>query len=529
MKLRFGLLVFVAVFVAAVVTVARRTWLPKVDERVTIRIAHWQIEGGVREAMDVVIKRYEAMHPGVHVEQLTIPDTMYQQWLQSQLAGGTCPEIVEYGFWYGRAADLQARYFTPLDNWLRQPNPYNADTELAQTPWRQTFLDGLDNFDCFNPQMNQFFGVALCVGSIRMFYNRELLVKITGRDDPPKTYREFLVLCDKIRAYAREHDPKLMPIAASKDSVFRMVDNGLAALTMRTGYATDYLHRLRVDHLELGLAYLRGEWNYHEPDFIAGMAMGRAYTEQLDPGALQMNRDGAMMKFASGNAVMFGSGSYDASSLKLLCEFSVGAFRIPPPALDDPDFGRFVPGKITDGKVGTGFSFYLLRSSPHAAQALDFLQFLTSQKGAQEFADVSGWLPGIVGTKPTEFSKQYYPEFEGYGTNGSFTLASGPDAFALFNKNLYHLVGPDGSPEQMADAMDANLRRAVTQDAERAVRDLIRNQSQQDVALASRRVLQVIADDRSHDLTLENSAGTLVEAKTYRYRRILQAAEEGKR
>lgn len=525
MKSRFGLIFFLLVFLAAAATVARRVFAPATDKRTVVRIAHWQIEAGVREAMAQVIARYEAMHPDVHVIQMTIPDNMYQQWLQSQLAGGTCPELIEYGFWYGRAADLQARYFTPLDSVLRKPNPYNKGTPLAEVPWRNTFLDGLDNLDCYNPQMNQFFGVALCTGSMRVFYNRDLLVKITGRDEPPQDYRAFLRLCEQVKAYARQHDSGLIPLAAARDSVFRLVDMMLSMATMKTAYAADYLHRLRVDNTELGLAYLRGQWNYHQPDFMDGLRMGKAVANELDPGALQMNRDGAMMKFAGGEAVMFGSGSFDASSLKVMCDFRVGAFRVPPPAQDDPDYGRLIPGKLTDGKVTTGFSFYLLRGSPRSAQALDFLQYLTSQGGSQLFADASGWLSGVVGVKPTAFSRQYYPVFEGYGTNGSFSLLSGSDTFALFTKNLHFLVGPSGSPEKFADAMDEALTHNILSDVGRTTRDLIRNENQQDVALAARRVLQAIADDRSHDLALENSSGTLVEAKTYRFRRTQLTAE----
>ncbi|QYM78647.1 extracellular solute-binding protein [Horticoccus luteus] len=526
MKSRFGLIIFLLVFLVSAVTVARRVFAPTTDKRTVVRIAHWQLEAGVREAMAQVIKRYEAIHPEVHVIQMTIPDTMYQQWLQSQLAGGTCPEIIEYGFWYGRAADLQARYFTPLDSVLRKPNPYNQGTPLADVAWRDTFLDGLDNLDCYNAQMNQFFGVALCTASMRVFYNRDLLKRVTGKDEPPQDYRAFLRLCDEVKRYAAARNPNLIPVAAARDSVFRLVDYMLSAATMKSAYAADYLHRLRVDHVELGLAYLRGKWKYEQKDFMEGLEMGAQVAHELDPGALQMNRDGAMMKFASGDAVMFGSGSFDASSLKVLCDFPVGAFRIPVPAPDDPQFGDLIPGKMSDGRVTTGFSFYLLRGSPQSAQALDFLQYLTSEKGAQLFADQSGWLSGVVGVKPTEFSRQYYPEFDGYGTNGSFSLASGPDAFALFTKNLHYLVGPGGTPARFAAAMDEHLRRNIMNDVQRTTRDLIRNQNQQDVALAARRELEVIADDHSHDLALENSSGTLVEAKTYRFRRTQLAAEE---
>ena len=59
------------------------------DDRVTIRIAHWQIEAGPPEAMDALIKRYEELNPHINVEQVAVPGNVYKQWLRTQLIGGS--------------------------------------------------------------------------------------------------------------------------------------------------------------------------------------------------------------------------------------------------------------------------------------------------------------------------------------------------------------------------------------------------------------------------------------------------------
>ncbi len=494
-------------------------------QKVTIRIAHWQLEKGVREGMDAVIRRYEELNPHVRVEQMLIPDNLYRQWLQAQLVGGTAPDIIEYGFWYGRAAELQARYFEPLDRWLGQPNPYNTDTELEDMAWRETFLDGLDNLDCYNPQMNQFFGVTLCTGSTRIFYNRQLLKEITGADNPPRDFREFLVLCAQIREYAAARGQKLVPLAGSRDSVSRMSNAMIDSTTLKVAYGLDYLHRLRLDHVEAALAYLRGEWRYDQPEFMAGLELSRAYCLELDPSASQEARDSATRKFANGDAVMFGTGSFDASSLKAICPFEVGAFKIPVPTQDDPEYGHLIPGAVSDGKVNTGFSFYLLRQNPNQAQALDFMRFMTSQPGVQIFGDESHWLPGIVGAKPTEFSREYAPDPNGYSTGASFWLLSGPEAFGFFMQSVHDLISHAGSAGKFAATMDAGLGGRIITDIRRVTKELVQNHNQQDVALAARRHLEEATGAGAYDIGFESSSSTLAEARAYRFLHTLWEAE----
>ena len=56
-----------------------------------IRLAHWQLEPGVREAIDEIAADYMKLHPDVKVEQLPIPGKVWKQWLRTQLVGGALP------------------------------------------------------------------------------------------------------------------------------------------------------------------------------------------------------------------------------------------------------------------------------------------------------------------------------------------------------------------------------------------------------------------------------------------------------
>ena len=66
-----------------------------VGKDVTIRFAHFELEVGVREALDSLARTYEREHPHVNVEQIAVPQQFYKQWIRTQLVGGIPPDIIE--------------------------------------------------------------------------------------------------------------------------------------------------------------------------------------------------------------------------------------------------------------------------------------------------------------------------------------------------------------------------------------------------------------------------------------------------
>ena len=174
---------------------------PTPPPRVTIRFAHWQLEAGMREAFDLVAHRYMELHPDVRVEQLAVPGTVYKQWLSTQLAGDTVPDLVCFNTSDLALVAQLPRHFESITRWLEEPNPYNAGTRLAGVPWRLTFVDGGRNRSTYLDQYRNYYAVGLSSHTMRMFYNRNLLRAITGHDAPPQNFREWLELGKKIRSY----------------------------------------------------------------------------------------------------------------------------------------------------------------------------------------------------------------------------------------------------------------------------------------------------------------------------------------
>ena len=186
---------------------------------IVVRVAHWQLEGGVREAFDAVARAYETLHPGVRVVQIPIPERIFPEWATTQLIGGTAPDLVEIGL---NASGIDSstderlvRYYEPLGRVLNAPNPYDADApDLAALPWRDTFVDGLRSV--YNPRLLEFYSVPTTLTTVRVFYNQTLWRRLLGETPPPRTYEKFAEICHRAAAGGGPGGvPPVIPVAGS--------------------------------------------------------------------------------------------------------------------------------------------------------------------------------------------------------------------------------------------------------------------------------------------------------------------------
>lgn len=481
---KIGFALLGAAYLISVFLVARRSAQEATSDRVTIRLSQWQLEGGVRAAVDAIIRRYEELNPHVHVVQLAVPGgTTYLPWIQAQMVGGTGPDLVEYSWPWPDTA----RNFSPISAEVMQPNPYNRGTPLEGVPWRDTFIDGMTSPDNYVQTLSQYYGVSMTTGQSRIVYNRELLKAITGSEAPPRTYREFLGLCDQIRTYAKARGLTLAPLANSRTTHINLTNEIVGNLSTQLAERIDFRHRLKIEPEDVGRAYLRGEWSYDAPELVAAFTELREVGLVSTPGFQQRERDSALTDFVSLRAVMVVAPSWEASSLKEICPFALGAFRFPFPRENDPMYGRFARGPFSEGQVLTGMPFYLNRWTKHRAEALDFLRFMSSQEGSTIFTNVSDWLPIVVGVKPSEFSAQFQLQSEGYSWYGGVMGPSShidPQTYIL--SVLYTLWNTDGSVaafiqalgEGMPDKVRDNFRHDVI-----AWRDNIRREDSNGAAM----------------------------------------------
>jgi raffinose/stachyose/melibiose transport system substrate-binding protein len=422
-----------------------------------IRIGHYQLESGVRGAIDAVAAAYMRRNPGVRIEQLAVPGRVYPTWLKTQLTGGTAPDLIELA--PALMAEDKARYLLPLDEYLAQPNPYNAGTELAGTAWRQTFVDGLINPPAHDADLLQTFGIPSSQFTLRLFYNRALLQEITGADRPPADYPGLLALFRRTVAFSAREGRRLYAAAGSKQNAptifYQLFLSQTEAVRKRFDPFGDMQRVYRTT--DLAYAYLRGDWTMGSPGPRDGWERIREIGLFFKPGFYQMERDDALFDFVQGRALMIMSGNWDAQSLSSQAPFAVGAIELPLPDARDGSVGP-----ISEGGRETQACFALSRTSAHPEVAADFLRFLGSMEGSRIFAEHSAWLPAVVGVKPPPGLEVFMPRQEGrLGGFRPYFTTSETEPRRVFDENLHLLLGTQGSVDAFLQAFEPAYRDAV--------------------------------------------------------------------
>lgn len=429
---------------SCVVILTRRSDEAPADTTV-IRMAHWQLEAGVREALEQLGNEYAALPSTkarfgkVKITQDAIPEGTYGQWVTCQMVGGIAPDLIEMGM--GLPVSLwlkfKQRYFYPLTDLAHLPNPYNHGTDLARTPLRQTLSNDMRNG--YVDEMQEYMQLPLSCFTMRLFYNKTLLRQLTGRDTPPANYREFLKVCQQIAA-TRDHkgEPRF-PVAASKYHMWIWNSMIFDPMTYGVLAQADFNRDGGVGSDELYAALRTGRLSFEDPSVRAKFQLLREIMTYAQPGYTGQTRDDALFLFAQQKAVFIGTGTWDSMSLvrQAGSRFEVGIMRFPLPAGDDPEYGPLMVGSMRDF-MDVGFAFGVTRFSRNPECAKDFLLFLASRNINARLNAIIGWIPTTKGAPvPTEL-REFVPNEDGMFTClpidglGSRTITEYQQQFALF-------------------------------------------------------------------------------------------------
>lgn len=415
----FPLVAILAAFAWSAISIAfyRETRGPPAGARV-IRLGHWQLEASVSQAIEEMAQKYRKLHPDVWVVQDPIPDAIYGQWASTQLMGATAPDIMQVGAQLPDTVWLSYynRYFLPLGRVANQINPHNAGTDLEKLPLRQTYKDGMKTG--YVTELQDYYSVAFSIFGCRLFYNRDLLRKLTGQDTAPQNYREFLDVCARIATQTNAVGQKYIPIASSNYHFPMMWDPLMFdPLTFGAVMKTDFNRDGFVGNDELFVGVRTGRIDFDHPAYRAKFGAMRQVTDYFQTGWTGLGRDEAVFLFAQQNAVFIGAASWDALSLMQQAKgyFEVGLMDFPIPGRDDPEFGAVAMGPCYES-AGAGFRFGVTRFSKHPDLAIDFLLFMASQEHNEELNKVIGWIPAILGAESDPLLAAFEPHLEGvYG------------------------------------------------------------------------------------------------------------------
>jgi ABC-type glycerol-3-phosphate transport system substrate-binding protein len=438
-KPRLPWMAVIAVFCWALVTIAMRRSEKTPADLITIRLAHWQLEAGVRDGLADAAREYVKLHPNVRVVQEAIPEATYGQWMSTQLMGGTAPDIVQAGMVEGHLMTaFFTRYFVPLSRYVTRPNPYNAGTDLEKVPLIRTFKDGMRR--SFIDETQEFMTIPLALTGVRLFYNKPLLKKLTGLDEAPADYRAFLEVCEKIRAQKQANGQPYVAIAGSRFHYNRWEESLIKPLTYLAAREIDFNRDGRFSKEEMFLGFASGKIGFAHPAYRASFKMVREITDEFPSGWSGLTRDEALFNFAQQKAVFLATGNYEAEGIREQAagKFDLGLMDFPLPARTDPEFGAIVRGPRYENPDGS-MPMAVTRTSKHPEVAVDFLLFLVSREENEKFNKRLKWIPIVIGANIDPYIKPFEPTLE--GVFPAFDTTIGAESFIKWNQlfSLYQI------------------------------------------------------------------------------------------
>ena len=417
---RFALLVLVGAFIWSAVMIATRRTAETPKGVSVIRIGHWQLEGGVRDGFNKLADEFSklpairAKYGQVRIVQDSIPESIYPQWVSTQMMGGTAPDLLEIGMGLSPPIWLayQNRYFFSLSDLAASPNPFNVGTPLEGMPLKNTFSDGMRSG--YQEELQQYMRVPLSRFTARVFYNKDLLKKLTGLDHPPADYRGFLDVCQKIAACTNDRGQPYIPISSSKYHVGMWQGGTCDPLTYPLLFQADFNRDGSIGNDETFVGFRKGVLSFDSPPIKARFRAVRQLNQQSQTGFTGLTRDEAVFPFAQQRAVFISTGTWDVSSLveQANGKFSVGVMNFPHPTPDDPEYGKFIYGPNFD-PANQGFPFGVTRFSKNPDLAKDFLLYLSSAEGNRKLNEAIGWIPSVIEVPLPPLLRDFKPVNQG--------------------------------------------------------------------------------------------------------------------
>ncbi len=457
-----GIAILVVSIISTVAIVVRNHLIYESPDVATIRLCHWQLESGFREALQNLINEYEKVYfkkygEKVRIVQLPISEKGYRQYVNTTIIGGTAPDIIEKAF--AKIAEEPAyiaRFFVPLSRYVAEPNPYNKGTEFEGVPWKETFFDGL--ISCYNRTLLDYYKIPFSMFTIRIYYNKNMYKKITGKNEPPKNYDELLAVWAKAKEYANKTGKPIIPIAGSKVQSDIFGYKFLPTFFYSLNRKCDYDFNGDADRYETWRAFKEKKWNFQAPQLINAWQCLSELAQNFQEGWVAAQRDDATFMFIQKRAMMIASGSWDASSLltQVGDAFEIGIFDFLIPT-DHPVYKKYVKGPVSEANVGGGIPWSITKQSKYKEICIDFLRFCTTKKNNEKFNKTITWLPIIRGCKLSNILKPFKPEIGGFIGNFDFNISQEMRLRSQGDK--WDLFSGRTSPEQYGKTLQKIFKR----------------------------------------------------------------------
>lgn len=405
---RLGLFMALAFYIVAVIMVIINTsggGIIDPDEK-RIIIGHWQLEDGFRQGMDKIIKDYETMKAAqgqkVKVIQSTVPGRGYQQWFVTQMISGNPSDVIMMRC----SSQMKAQYMVPLSDYIGEPNPYNKGTPLEGIPWKDTFVDGMNS--SLDPIYADYFGIGSFFHVMRVYVNKDLLVKATGSDKMPQTFDEWMDSCRKMREYGEKNRTPIIPIGMTGVGKGMLLGLFSQYFSQLNGHINDFGSVFGSWDAESIFSLIAdGKLDWHR--LLAVVDLIKEAGQNFSDGFITADQEQVKFLFFAGKVGFYFQGTWDAWSMIKNSPFEVDIINIPVIGPENA-YHKYFTGEISEQGVGVGGQFGIPKAGKHFDLSLDFLRYMTSYEANQEMMmEYCKWPPAVIKAEYEGIMKKFEP------------------------------------------------------------------------------------------------------------------------
>ncbi|GLV47816.1 sugar ABC transporter substrate-binding protein [Thermus sp. LT1-2-5] len=316
-----------------------------------VTITYWQYEFKSKvEAIDELIRRFEAENPGIKVLHQTFPYDAFQQKVAAAIPAGQGPDVVN--LYYGWAPTwVKAGYLAPL------PEEWGQRIERDFVSMAQAAKIG-----------GRFYGIPTAVRSLALFYNKDLF-RQNGISGPPRTWEEFLSVAKRLTVKQGGRFTQIGYGIAPDGQDHHLVREVLIRQFGGRPYSEDSRRVLYLSEAGIRALTFYTDWVRRHEIGVSGFFPGN-----------NGYRDG----FIAGRIAMIIDGSFAIGTIQQGARFNWGVAELPleKPGGRKANFGSFWMHGLTP-----------LATGAKREAALKFLAFLTSEETQRYWLEKVGELP----------------------------------------------------------------------------------------------------------------------------------------
>jgi len=272
---------------------------------------------------------------------------------------------------------------------------------------------------------------------------------------------ELHALANKVRDYNQRNGAQVIPIASCKAYAEYIFDRIVGSQMQK--FLVNYSFHMKSWGFYRPM--YEGEHSYSEtPEFVSSLELMSEVAQMLSPGFQQFAPEDAIAAYLQQRSLMLVAGSWDYAVLVDRVPFETEVLSLPMPSTEDPKYGQFTLGQAAED-VNTTAALGVVHTSSHTEVAIDFLKFLTSQRVATQFSDISKRISAIIDVPAPSDLVKMTPKIEGEipGFRVDNFLGNN-NVHTLIQRHIHKVIGPKPDIRSFAETIDAELAPNIRED-----------------------------------------------------------------